>query len=105
MRKTVTHSWIRSFLSRHGDEIALRVVKPQENPRLQIPRSDLDDYIALVQQLIQFSPAELVFNIDESGLSDWQERKKNNVIVSTDLEAADLPIGFWRRIVSTCDRK
>jgi hypothetical protein len=55
MGKTVTHSWIRSFLSRHGDEVALRVAKPQENPRLQIPRSYLNKYIALVQELIQLS--------------------------------------------------
>jgi hypothetical protein len=39
-------------------------------------------------------PAELVFNIDESGLSDWEEGKRKDVIVSTELELGDLHYGL-----------
>jgi hypothetical protein len=98
MWKTVTYSWLRSFLSRHGDEISLRVAKPQENPRLQTPRSHLNQYISLIQRLIHLSPAELIFNVDESGLSDWEERKQKEVIVIKDVEADDLHYGVDRSI-------
>jgi hypothetical protein len=61
--------------------------------RLKIPCWYLNNDTAIVQQLIQFPPAELVFSIDESGLSDSEERKKKDVIVSTDLEATDVHYG------------
>jgi hypothetical protein len=97
-RKTLTYSWIQAFVSRHEGEIALRVAKPQENPRLQTPRAYLNAYIFLVQRIMHLSPAELVFNIDESGLSDWEERKRKDVIVSTELEPGDLHYGVDRAI-------
>jgi hypothetical protein len=92
MGKTLTYGCIGTFLLRHAGEIVLRVARPQENPRLQIPRSYLDRYISLLHNLIRLSPAELIFNIDESRLSDWEERKEKDVIVSRDVELDDFSL-------------
>lgn len=98
MGKTLTHGWIHTFLSRHAGEVILRVARPQENPRLQTPRLYLNQYISLLQRVIELSPAELIFNIDESGLSDWEERKKKDVIVSSGVDLDDLHYGVDRSI-------
>jgi hypothetical protein len=50
--KTVTHSWLSSFLDRRSDHITQTVVSPQEQLRLQISRSFLDDYICLIQTYV-----------------------------------------------------
>jgi hypothetical protein len=76
VRMIAADSWLRSFLSRHADEVHLRVAKPQENPRLQPPRVYLDSCVALVGQVVLVSSTELVFNVDKSDLSDWEECKK-----------------------------
>jgi hypothetical protein len=82
--KTVTHGWLSSFLGPWSDHITQTVVLPQEQLRLQIPRSFLDDYIRIIQTYIPLVPTELIFNLDETGLSDWEERKSTPVIVPSD---------------------
>jgi hypothetical protein len=68
--KTVTHGWLSSFLDRWSDHITRTVVSPQEQLRLQIQRSFLDDYIRLIQTYVTLVPTELIFNLDETGLSN-----------------------------------
>jgi hypothetical protein len=43
---------------------------PQEQLRLRIPREYLNDYISLIKEYVLLVPAELIFNLDETGLSD-----------------------------------
>lgn len=80
-RKTLTYGWLASFLERWADHIARVVVSPQEQLRLQVPRQFLDQYIAMIKAYVPLVPAELIFNLDETGLSDWEERKAKQVIV------------------------
>jgi hypothetical protein len=40
--KVPTYNWIYKFLKRNQDEIAYVTVRPQEDPRLQIPRQFLE---------------------------------------------------------------
>jgi hypothetical protein len=68
--KTVTHGWLASFLDRWSDHITRTVISLQEQLRLQIPRSFLDDYIPLIQPYVPLVPTELIFHLDEIGLSD-----------------------------------
>jgi hypothetical protein len=58
------------FLVRHADRVCRAVVSPQEKPRLEIPRTLLDRYLALIKEYIPLVPTELMLNIDESGFSD-----------------------------------
>jgi hypothetical protein len=82
-QKTVTSGWLASFLDRWQDHIIRTVVKPQEQLRLQIPREYLNDYISLIKTYTPLVPAELIFNLDETGLSDWEERKAKPVIIQS----------------------
>jgi hypothetical protein len=54
---------------------------PQETPRLEVPRCFLDETIHCITQFVQGRPLELVFNLDEIGISEWEDRKPKKVIV------------------------
>jgi hypothetical protein len=56
-------------------------VAPQEKLRLQVPRTFLDGYIKLIKEWVPLMPAEMIFNIDECGFSDWEERKSKPVLI------------------------
>jgi hypothetical protein len=71
-----------SFLKSHERLICWSVIQPQENLRLEFPHEYLDRYIKLVQEYVLLILTELLFNIDESGFSDWEEHK---------------PQAFWSR--------
>jgi hypothetical protein len=71
-----------SFLKSHERLICRSVVRPQENLSLEVPHEHLDRYIKLIQEYVPLVPTELLFNIDESGFSDWEERKPKGVPIS-----------------------
>jgi hypothetical protein len=48
--KVMTYGWIHEFLRWHQDAIASVTVRPQEDPRLQIPHQFLEQYLVLVQK-------------------------------------------------------
>jgi hypothetical protein len=60
---------------------------PQEAQRLEVPRCFLDEAIASISQSVQGRPTELVFNLDEVGISDWEDRKTRKVIVPQTMKA------------------
>jgi hypothetical protein len=91
-RVTLTHGWIQKFLSRHSAGVARAGVSPQELPRLQTPRCYFDKYINLLMAYIPLVPSELIFNLDEAGLSDWEERRSKPVLVTAD--AASRPLHY-----------
>jgi hypothetical protein len=66
----VTPGWVDSFLSRHKLELSETISRPQENPRLKIPRSFLDTMIACLSEHRPCPCAELVFNLDEVDISE-----------------------------------
>jgi hypothetical protein len=43
----------------------------------------LDQYIAVIKKCLPLVPAELMFNIDEGGFSDWEERKAEPVFIQS----------------------
>jgi hypothetical protein len=79
--KCLIYGWMNSFLSRHASRICRTIISPQEQTRLEIPRDFLDRYLALIKEWVPLVPAELIFNIDECGFSDWEERKKKAVLI------------------------
>jgi hypothetical protein len=42
----------------------------QHLTRMQIPPSDMDQYIVMMQKDVRLALAELIFNMDETGFSD-----------------------------------
>jgi hypothetical protein len=85
--KCFTYGWVTTFLVRHADCVCRAVVSPQEKPRLEVHRTFLDCYLALIKEYV---PIELMFNIDESGFSDWEERKPNGVLIPARLRESTL---------------
>ena len=67
-----------------------------------VPRSYLREYLDLVEIIIQIPPAELVYNIDEPGLSDWEERKPKTVIIPSEINNDDFhyPINRGNRHIT-----
>jgi hypothetical protein len=78
---SVTRDWINSFLGRHLDELCLVKSAPQETELLEVPRCFLEETIRCLHESVQGRPTELVFNLDEVGISDWEDRKSKKVIV------------------------
>jgi hypothetical protein len=54
-------------------------------PRLQVPGRQLDLSIDLNKKWVPLVPAELIFNLDETGLSDWEDSSSKPVLVPTNL--------------------
>jgi hypothetical protein len=69
-QQTVAYRWLDGFLSRRVDEVRRVDVAPHDFPRRQILRSYLDRYLAFIKSWVSLVSAELVFNLDETGLRD-----------------------------------
>jgi hypothetical protein len=69
----ITKGSVDSFLSWHADEIFETKSSPQENQRLEVLRAFLEAGIEDIKTHIQNACAELVFNLDEIGMSEWED--------------------------------
>jgi hypothetical protein len=54
---------------------------PQESPRLEVPRVFLEAVIDGFRDHVHNACAELVFNLDEIGMTEWEDRSERRVIV------------------------
>jgi hypothetical protein len=97
-QKCLSYQWMASFLKKHANLICRSVVRPQENVRLEVPHEHLDQYIRLIKEYVPLVPTELLFNIDESDFSDWQERKPKCVLIPTDARETTLHYHENRKI-------
>jgi hypothetical protein len=79
-RTSFTYGWIYCFLQRRADEVRKAIVTPGELPRFQVPRQYLDHCINPIKKLVSFVPAELIFNLDETRLSDCEGSKLKPVL-------------------------
>jgi hypothetical protein len=61
---------MKRFLDRHKSEVPGITVAPQENVRLEVPRCDLEEYLTLIKKIVPIVLTELLFNLDEIGLSE-----------------------------------
>jgi hypothetical protein len=82
-KSAAARGWVNSFLGRHADRLCKAKIGPQEAQLLEIPRCFLEETVRRIAQHVQGRPTELVFNLDEVGISEWEVRKvkKMNVIV------------------------
>ena len=87
--KCITRGWVNTFLNRHRDALIKTEIFPQEELRMKVPRIYLTQFMDLVEKIIPNVPADLIYNIDETGLSDWENRKPKTVIMPKELEKID----------------
>jgi hypothetical protein len=81
LKVLITRGWVNSFVRRHSDQIFKTKSTPQEQQRLQVPRMFLERTVQDLKEHVQGCVAELVFNLDEVSISDWEDRKTKTVIV------------------------
>jgi hypothetical protein len=67
---SITKGWVNSLLSQHADEVFETRSSPQENQRLEVPRALLGAGIEDIKTHIQNARAELIFNLDEIGMTE-----------------------------------
>jgi transposase len=77
----LTRGWVNSFVLRHSDQIFKTKSTSQEQQCLQVPRMFLERTVQDLKEHVQKYVAELVFNLDEVGLSDWEDPRPKTVIV------------------------
>jgi hypothetical protein len=80
-RLSVTRGWVNSFIGRHLDRLWKVKSSPHESQRLEVPRCFHEETIRCLGEFVQGRPAERVFNLDEVGISDWEDRQTKKVII------------------------
>jgi hypothetical protein len=88
--KTLTYTWMKRFLDRHKSEVSGVPVAPQEKARLEAPRCYLEEYLTLVKKIVPIVSTELLFNLDETGLSEWENRRIKPLLVPTQEQESTL---------------
>jgi transposase len=96
--KVLTYGWVDAFLARHREQITTASIHAQEEPRLQVPREYLNGYLGLILRHVVGTNPRLVYNIDETGCSDWEERKSYEGIVPVELATTPIHSGVTRRV-------
>jgi hypothetical protein len=77
---SVTRGWVNSFILRHPDEIIQTKSVPQEWHLLQVSRMFLGRTVQNLNEHVLWCVTELVFNLNEVGISDWADRKTRKAI-------------------------
>jgi hypothetical protein len=85
-------------LEKHANLICQSVVRPQENVGLEAPHEYLDQYIGVSKEYVPLVPTELLFNIDESGFNDGEERKPKYILIPTEARETTLHYPASRKI-------
>jgi hypothetical protein len=102
----VTREWVDSFLSCHAAELFETKSFPQENQRLEVPRVFLEAAIEGIRTHVQNACADLVFNLDEIGISEWEDRVERKVTVPSAMREQKIFHGIHRGLkhisVVTC---
>ena len=85
-KKDLTRGWLNQFYLRNNHMIKKCRSFPQEDLRLCIPREYLKKHISNMKNVGgRFS--ELVFNLDEVGISEYEDRRPKKVFVGTNIES------------------
>jgi hypothetical protein len=61
VQKCLACRWVEYFLQCHADIVCKTILARQENPRLQVPKQFLDDYVKLIKEYVPIVPTELIF--------------------------------------------
>jgi hypothetical protein len=79
--RKITRGWADSVLKRQSEQLFEANSFPQENLRLEVPRTFLEAARERFQGRVHLSCAPLVFSLDEIGISEWEDRTERRAIV------------------------
>jgi hypothetical protein len=88
--KTLTHGWMKRFMDRQKNEVSGVTVAPQEKVRLEVLRCYREESLTLIKKIVPIVPTELLFNLDETGLSEWENRRSKPLLVPTQEQESTL---------------
>jgi hypothetical protein len=77
----ITRDCDNSVVLRYPEEIIQAKSARQEEQCLQVPRAFLHRTAQNLNEHVQWCAAELVFDLGEAGISDWDDRKTRKVII------------------------
>ena len=95
---SLTRGWLNQFFLRHRDSIKKARSFPQEDSRMSVPRANLKEHIANMHKYIDGRYSELVFNLDEVGTSEWEDRKPKKVFIDKSMDSNSISHSISRRI-------
>jgi hypothetical protein len=71
---------------------------PQERPALEVSREFLDETTHCLRENVHAMKVELVFNLDEVGMSEWEDRKEKKVSVPMTMDDQTIRHGGSRSV-------
>jgi hypothetical protein len=83
--QSLAAAYIRSFFATRRK--SFKKNSPEEEQHLQVPRVFLERTVQSLNEYVQGCTAELVFNLDEVGILDWENRKARKVVVPATMPA------------------
>jgi hypothetical protein len=89
-KPTLTKGWVHDFIGAHLDELRVCRSLPQENLRMAVPRAYLKEHIQLLKTHLTGKVAELVFNLNELGFADQEDRKAKKVTAPSGVAKEDM---------------
>jgi hypothetical protein len=89
-KPTLTKGCVHDFIGRHLDELKVCRSLPQQDLRMVVPRTYLEEQFQLLKAHLTGKVAELVFNLDELGSADCEDRKAQKVIVPAGVAKEDV---------------
>jgi hypothetical protein len=89
---------VDSFILCHPYEIIQTKSVPQDQQRLQVPGMFLNRTVQNLNEHIQGCVAELVFNLEEVGISDWEVREPRKVLVPATMRGHPAHHGISRTV-------
>jgi hypothetical protein len=95
-----TRGLVNSFVLRHSGNVIQTNSGAQEGQRSQVPGAFFERIIQDLHEYVQGYVAELVFNLDEVGISDWEGRKTKKVIILATMLGRTIHHGVSRNVKS-----
>jgi hypothetical protein len=89
---------VDSFLLRYSDELETTTNSAQENSRLEVPQEFLRETLRCMNDAVQDCLRDLVLDLDEVGVSDWEDRKSKQVVVSAAFNDQTIHHGINRNL-------
>jgi hypothetical protein len=77
----ISRGWLDALILRQQENLAETKSTPQEDMRLEVPRVFLNATVHHLRQYVQGMKAELVFNLDQLGVSQWEDRRDRKVVI------------------------
>jgi hypothetical protein len=84
--RSISRGWIDSLILRNREDLLETKSTPQAKARLEVSRAFLDETIRCLREHVQGMKAELIFNLGEAGMSEWEDRQEKKVIVLRTME-------------------